>query len=291
MKVNKYTLLITTCLMLLGTTSCFQDMDQDPAFDYPPVYVPAYNPLKVYLPFDQNEKNESNYRYSMISVGEKYADGLIGKTFESSDGAYIIATPPVSLTDTIISLGSFTYSLWINSPRNENVQGILSIAKKDHSLGYVELYFENNNNGNQAYIKGYMRTVPAGGSPKDTWLDVGSVQPEGSSRVEDVWNKWTHLVFRYNGATSSFSIFRDGEAALLNRQLGGGTFGPLMFDPALCDGKIVFGAFSALAGQTTGKQDSWVINSKTFQGKYDQIRFYNKALSDSQIKALYANKE
>lgn len=291
MKLKRYILFITTCIVLSGMTSCFQDLDQDPAFDYPPEYVPEYSPLKVFLPFDNNDKNMSNYRYSMTSINENYADGYIGKTFQGSDGAYIIATPPASLTDTIINLKSFTYSFWINSPRNEAVQGILSIAKKDHSRGYLELYFENNNNGNQAYIKGFLRTLAEDGAVKETWIDVGSVQPEGSSRVENVWNKWTHLAFRYNGVTSTFSIFRDGEAVLLNRVLGGGTFGPLVFDPKFCDGKIILGAFAAVAGQSTGKQDAWVVNSKTMSGQYDQIRFYNQALSDNQIKALYTNKE
>ncbi|NDV82082.1 LamG domain-containing protein [Bacteroides sp. 51] len=291
MKLKRYILFSTVCIALMGMTSCFQDMDQDPAFDYPPEYVPEESPLKVYIPFEDKDKNMSNYRYSITTINEDYIDGHIGKAFQGSDGAYIIATPPASLTEAIVNLGSFTYSFWMNSPRNEAVQGILSIAKKDHSRGYLELYFENNNNGNQAYIKGFMRTVPKEGNPKETWIDVGSVQPEGSSRVENVWNKWTHLAFRYDGSTSTISIFRDGEAVLLNRVLGGGTFGPLAFDPAFCDGKIVFGAFAAVAGQSTGKQDAWVVNSKTMSGQYDQIRFYNQALSDNEIKALYTSKE
>lgn len=291
MKLKIFTILLTTTVLFFGMTSCFQDLEQDPSFDYPAEYIPEYNPLKVYIPFEENDKNLSNYRYSVISINESYTDGLIGKAFQGSEGAYIMAMPPSSLTDTIINLGSFTYSFWINSPRNEAVQGILSIAKKDHSRGYLELYFENNNNGNQAYIKGFMRTVPAEGNPKETWIDVGTVQPEGSSRVENVWNKWTHLAFRYDGSTSAFSIFRDGEAVLLNRILGGGSFGPLVFDPAFCDARIIFGSFAAAIGQSAGKQDAWVVNSESISGQYDQIRFYNKALSDTQIQALYTNKE
>lgn len=294
MKLKKYILNTVACTLLLaGTTACFQDLDQDPAFNYPPEYVPQYSPLKVYIPFDEEEKNLSNYRYAAIAVGGSFVDGQIGKAFQGSDGAYIIATQPESLTDSIINLHSFTYSFWINSPRNETVQGIASIAKKDQSRGYMELWFENNNNGNQAYIKGFLRTIGTDGNAKDTWIDVGGTVPEGSTRVSDVWNKWTHLAFRYDGISSTFSIFRDGEAVLLNRVLGGGTFGPLKFDnnPALCDGKIVFGSFAANAGQSTGTQDGWVKSAKTLQGQYDQIRFYNKALSDSQIQALFTNKE
>ncbi len=291
MKFNKYTVFLTALGMLIAMTSCFQDLHQDPPFDFPPEYVAEYDPLKIYLPFDEGDKNLSNYRFSITPINEAYAEGPMGQSFQGSNGAYILAMPPSSLTDTIINLNSFTYSFWINSPRNEAVQGILSIAKKDHSRGYLELYFENNNNGNQAYIKGFMRTVPAEGNPKETWIDVGSVQPEGSSRVEDVWNKWTHLAFRYNGSNSTFSIFRDGEAVLLNRVLGNGTFGPLAFDPEFCDGRVVFGAFAAVAGQSTGKQDAWVVNSETLSGQYDQIRFYNKALSDSEIQSLYTNNE
>ncbi len=282
---------ISALIVLTGTYSCYQDLNQDPEFDYPPVYIPQYSPLKVYLPFDGNDKNKSNYRFSMISVNESYVDGTIGKSFKGSDGAYLIAIPPVSLQDTIMQLGSFTYSVWINSPRNETVQGIMSIAKKDHTRGYVEVYFENNNNGNQAYVKAYLRTVPAGAAAKEAWVDVSGTTAQGSTKINDVWNKWTHLVFRYDGNTSTFSIFKDGVSALLDYKVGGGTFGKLNFDKTYCDGKIVFGTFAKIAGQSTGTQDTWITGSKTFLGLYDQVRFYNKALTNAEIQALYTNKE
>jgi hypothetical protein len=291
-RINNIFLSVLATVLLMGASSCFQDLGQDPAFDYPPKYVPAYNPLKLYLSFDENEKNVSNYRFSTVAIGGSYVSGEIGKAFQSADGDYVIATPPASLVDTIINLGSFTYAFWINAPRPDGVCGLLSIAKSDHSRGYVNLYSENFNDGNTAYLKGFLRTLPAdGGAAKETWIDVGGVVPEGTSKATNVWNKWTHLAFRYNSANSTISIFRDGEAVLLNRVLGGGTFGPLVFDPAFCNGNIVFGALSPKAGQTTGTQDAWVVNAKTIAGQFDQIRFYNKALSDAEIAALYMNRE
>ena len=276
--------------LLITVISCFQDLNQDPPFDYPPEYVPEYNPLKVYLPFDGDEKNASNYRFSMTAIGGSFIDGKTGKAFQSVDGDYVIATSPASLVDTIINLGSFTYAFWINAPRPDGVCGLLSIAKSDHSRGYVNLYSENFNDGNTAYLKGFLRTLPAdGGAAKETWIDVGSVTSEGISKVTNVWNKWTHLAFRYNAANSTISIFRDSEAVLLDRVLGGGTFGPLIFDPAFCNGSIVFGALAPKAGQTSGTQDAWVVSAKTVVGQLDQVRFYNKALSDTEIAALYTN--
>jgi hypothetical protein len=290
--MKKIHIIILFAAVALSAASCFQDLGQDPAFDYPPEYVPAYSPLKLYLPFDDNEKNVSNYRFSTLSIGGSYVNGEIGKAFQPADGDYVIATPPASLVDTIINLGSFTYAFWINAPRPDGVCGLLSIAKSDHTRGYVNFYSENFNDGNTAYLKGFLRTLPADGSAaKETWIDVGGTTPEGTSKATNVWNKWTHLAFRYNGANSTISIFRDGEAVLLNCVLGGGTFGPILCDPAFCNGNIVFGALAPKAGQTTGTQDAWVTSAKTIAGQFDQVRFYNKALSDAEITALYTSRE
>ncbi|MDR2473105.1 MAG: LamG domain-containing protein [Tannerella sp.] len=294
MKKIKTSIWFTFAVALIFPAACFQDLAQEPPFSYPPNYVPQYSPLKVYLPMDDDEKNASNYRFGMTAIGGNFVDGHIGKTFEATENDFIVAAPPASLVDSLLQLGSFTFSFWINAPRPDGVRGIMSIAKKDHTLGFVNFYFENNNNGDQAYIKGYLRSyppeTPAG---KNTWIDVGSVQPEGSSRVEGVWNRWTHLVFRYNGETSKFSIFKDGVAVLNDRLLGSvaAPFGKLAFDPTQFDGKIVFGALAPKAGQTSGTQDAWVVNAKAIEGQYDQIRFYNKALSDTEIAGLYSSRE
>jgi hypothetical protein len=269
--------------------SCFQDLDNDPPFNYPDDYIPDYNPLKVYLPLNGSEKNESNYRYKTIVNGGSFVDASGSKVFQGDEVSYVMAVPPASLTDTLMQLQSFTFSIWINLPRPDGVVWLASMPKNDHSRGYLELYFENNNNGDQAYIKGFMRSVPPGGAAKEQWIDVGSVQPEGSSRVEGVWNRWTHLAIRYDGGASQVSIFKDGEAKLLNRQLG--TFGPLYFDPAFCNGNLIIGASGCKSGQTKGTQDAWVVNAKTIEGQYKNVGFYNKALSNVEINALYISQK
>lgn len=287
MKRIMYIYLIAVITLTGGFQSCFQDMDNNPAFDYPPNYVPEYRPLKFHLPFEGNLDDVDNHYRLNIGSSENiaYVDGVKGKACQGGEKTFVTISLVGSYSDTIANLGSFTVAFWMNSEPNKSVTGLFSIARKDQAQGYIDIWLENNGGtSNQALIKGYMRNIESG-TEKTQWIDVGGTTPEGSSRIDNVFNKWTHIAFRYNGETSSFSIFKDGEPVLNNKIYTG--FGPLVFDADKV-GAIVIGAFPGQAGASTATP-SWV--GTTYLGKFDEYRFYNKAMSDEDIKSLYTNKE
>lgn len=287
MKLIKYIFPIVAIVLITGFHSCFQDMDDDPAFDYPPNYVPEYRALKFHLPFEGNLDDLDNHYRLNIGSSENitFVDGIKGKAYEGGEKRFTTVSLVGSYGDTIANLGSFTVAFWMNSDPNKSVQGLFSIACKDQAQGNIDIWLENNGGtSNQAYIKGYMRNIQSG-SEKTQWIDVGGTTPEGSSRINDVFGKWTHMAFRYNGETSAFSIFRDGEPVLYNRIFAG--YGPLVFNKEKV-GSIVIGAFPGQAGASTATP-SWV--GTTYLGKFDEYRFYNKAISDAEIKSFYTNKE
>ena len=83
---------------------------------------------------------------------------------------------------------------------------------------------------------------------------------------------WTHLVGTYNSATKYVSIYQDG--VLIDTQYRSGTRVKTSYP-------IVLGCYGA--GQCTTQ------NSGHFQGKLDEIRIYDRALSAEDITLLYSS--
>lgn len=275
--------------LLFGGQSC-QDLEQDPSFNYPAEHTPTYNPMKLHISFDDGVRDQSEYRNINRMVKGTYIDaGIQGKAYQGAEGAYIVSSLSQFCKDTIAETGSLTYSFWMNSEPNKTPIALISIADKSSDLGYFDIWLENNGGtSDQAFFKGYMRTT-SGGSIKDQWIDISGTTPEGSAKVDGVFKKWTHIVFRYDGATSAFSIFKDGEPALLNRVFNG--FGSLAFDKTKLGG-ITLGAFSTQSGESSValSSDSWQKNGN-YLGQFDECRFYNSALTDAEIKNLFTEKK
>lgn len=285
LKKNIYMPFIAAAMLFVGQ-SC-QDLDDDPAFNYPEEHVPTENPMKLHISFDDGVRDQSEYRnINSMKLGKYIDEGIQGKAYQAAEGGYIISSLSQFSRDLVAETGSLTYSFWMNSEPNKNGMCLISIASKDQAQGNFDIWLENNGGtSDQAFFKGHMRTT-YGGTAKNQWVDVGGTVPEGSARVNGVFGKWTHIVFRYDGTTSAFSIFKDGEPALLNRVFA--NFGPLSFDKKTLGG-ITLGAFAGQSGESS-KVDSWQ-KVGTYLGQFDECRLYTEALSDAEIKKLFTEKK
>lgn len=267
---------------------CFQSMDDNPAFDYPEPYVPEARELKFHLPFEGTLNDvDDNYRPIVTLIGdEEYGDGIKGKAFQGAESRCMKVDMIALPESEFINLGSFTAAFWMKSGPNVGNTSLFTIANRVWSQGNVDIWLENFNGvKGQARFKGYMRNYSETDGERTTWIDVPGQTPEGSTLIDDVFDKWTHIAFRYNGETSEFSIFKDGEPALLNRSLG--DFGPLKFNKETVT-SVVLGGFGFQA-EASDVSLSWA--GTTYQGKFDEYRFYTAPLSDAQIKELYSKKE
>jgi hypothetical protein len=119
---------------------------------------------------------------------------------------------------------------------------------------------------------------------QDNWVEF-----RGVNRLPNVLNgNWHHLAFVYDQTTSKVTAYVDGAAVnytgtgnvLLK---GGNPLGPLKFANI---NNFVLGGWNkhAAAG---GAQDAWI---HSYSGSMDQFRLYGKALSASEILALYNSK-
>lgn len=282
MKINRYIFTIGASLTLMfGLQSCFQDLDQDPSFNYPEQPAPpAYNALKVFLPFDENTNDQSVYEESTKATNITLAEGIQGKAYQGASNGYLLITSrgagypgDINPMDSIANLGSFTLSYWMNAEKVDGATGIFSISNTKSFWGNLDIFLEGNGSDTEAFFKIYMQNATTG---TDTWV---------TRKVENVFKKWSHLVFQYNGETSIFSIYLDGEKIFEENK---NNFGPLKFKDV---GSIVLGTlqFQTVPSLTSGAEaQDW---AKSYVGKLDQVRFYNKVLSQSEITQLFSDKQ
>lgn len=170
-------------------------------------------------------------------------------------------------------------------------------------------------------------TVPTGGSPqfvfslpsKDYWHQsalfllvdhdgAGSTQDSAATSfvLQDNWfvahdkeklpghllnGQWHHLAITYDETTSKITYYVDGSKvtnvsdASSTWLTNGNPHGAVSFQNTY---NFVLGGWNKHAGLGNGAPtDAWI---QSWQGGLDQFRLYNKALSESEIQALYNSK-
>lgn len=126
---------------------------------------------------------------------------------------------------------------------------------------------------------------------KDKWVEF-----RDGNRLPNVLNgNWHHLVFTYDETTSKVTAYVDGVAVPFtgSGNIVGGPGSPLgkanFWNSARdnINGFIIGGwnkHVSGLPDAFKGKQDSWI---HSYSGAMDQFRLYGKALTASEVTALY----
>jgi hypothetical protein len=260
--------------------SCFQDLDQDPPFNYPEQPAPPeYNPLKLFLPFEGDTKDASDYKNYFLTtpVGNiTFPDGISGKSYKGGDGMYVLGDPAnslgtIMLADTLRKFKGITVAFWMNLPSavKAGAQNIFSIPHKTKGWGNLDIFTD----GDGAKVKIHFFNKRTG-TLKDGWVDYPNT---------GVVDRWAHYVIRYDGATSICNIFIDGEIKVTATIAD---FGDLEFETPT---SYILGNWGQNATPALSPAlGSWAVS---FKGQLDQFRLYNTALTDSQAKELFTNKK
>jgi hypothetical protein len=104
-----------------------------------------------------------------------------------------------------------------------------------------------------------------------------TTQTDFVPNVQD--NNWHHIAFVYDATTSNMTLYVDGVANSL--VLRWGQHGSLLTDPTQIQELD-------LGGNANIGNEGWGQN---WDGGLDQFRFYGKALSASDIQALFNSKQ
>lgn len=257
--------------------------------DYPKDHdvIPA-TALRFYTPFDSNsvEAKQINIRFADSISGYPsffpdksigYTTGIRGTALKLSPGNTI---KYVNANDFAKS-SSFTVAFWIKAPGvpHPNAQFVMSLVDKDywHNSGLFML-IDHDGAGSTADSAAVSFVV------KDNWYVF-----HNKDRIPKILNQqWHHLAFAYDQTTSKLTTYVDGVAltGLSNDATSlPGMTGPLNLTAASVS-NLVLGGWNKHAG-ISGPTDSWI---ESFPGLLDQFRLYNKALSASEVLALFNSK-
>lgn len=230
------------------------------------------NGLIAYYPFNSNTNDESGNGLHLTNHGAT----LVENRSEESNKAYLfdgtssfMIIPPILKGD---SLREFTISLWVKLSQSSGKVALSFRVKKEikcsssmsvtnEASGVTTLlkmpFYVTSSNCDAALIKG---EVPVSGS---SWYHVALVQTYVHNNSHNYY-QYDHYVNNKQFANSGTI---DGE--LLN---------PVSFG----NGGIIGG---------NNNSGDYNFNFDLFKGVIDDIRIYDRALSESEIKELYELKE
>ena len=259
--------------------------------------------LIAYWPFDGNA-NETKGGMTPTVVGNiTYTSGVRGQSYQGTAGAYATYTPSAAFA----SLQSYSVSVWYKLPASD--PSYSSTTGQDTlTQGMFFLYGTDDwliNNDIEPFHGDSVR-IHAG------FKDFAS--PAYQAFVPETFDtmaigKWVHFVVTYNGGTSTYTSYQDGVPTGANTAFSPAppvpspnTPYPGAYNtpnPLFTDGSMATPLGNI--GWTTHTPSQVVVGSwpdglfgqsaavSTFRGQLDELRVYNKALTQAEVVGLYLN--
>ncbi|MFI5130412.1 MAG: LamG domain-containing protein [Chitinophagales bacterium] len=272
---NKIHLWLLSVALILLAGSC-QKMERPLLGDFPAdndPHFPLYpgGPLKFYAAFDgagtdklMNAVDSVRANFPsdnpLVSVA-----GISGKAIQGN-GTNAVKYP--NANDFNLST-SITISMWVNNAVNPNTELYFSLVSKDYWHESAAFLLVEHATPVKCQLKVAIQ---------DHWVEY-----------IDNFNKplfdgnWHHLAFTYDETNSLLKVYFDGVEVPTPGTSGNLGLGKLNLKSAT---NLVVAGWNKQAG-ISGPTDAWISG---FTGKMDQFRLYGKALTASEVMALYNSK-
>lgn len=264
----------------MSFTSCKSTSEPDPYAGKTNPSTIAASSLVAYFPLESATgaiEIGTGVTYSKISGAGSFVTGRRGNAYKGSNTAGYMEFN-VAATNVFKSLSEYTYSAWIKTPApTGGAASAFNVNGGDANMGNLNLVIESQSNADSLALKPYLRNSTSVWQGQDMW----------TFKKTNLTDKWIHVVNSYNKTTSKMSLYVNG--ALINSGIkyadGVPVSGPQPLLGALTFvdmTKFYVGAWAKLATGTA--TDSWMVY---YPGMIDEIRFYNRALTDAEVKSLY----
>lgn len=209
MRNFKYILLAASLLFILP--SCFQDLGQNPPFDYPEEPEgPSIGEdgLLFYMSFDGDYKDAISDAEATKVGNPVFAAGKIGQAYAGATNGYLT----FRLSNIPVELGSdLTIGFWYKVNNNPNKAGIISIGPVTE--GAADNLQNNRTSGVRIFREeaGSMQRFKAnvGNGTADGWLDGGA-----NADIDPATADWLYFTLTITEGKALFYI--DGEQVASN---------------------------------------------------------------------------
>lgn len=279
-KINLFSGIAVGALFLgMSFTSC-KTTEPDPyAGKTDPSTIAAAN-LVAYFPFESETTSISKGDGITFSKKGGIGSFVVGRRGNAYQGSTSQAFLEYNLatTNALKNLTEYSYAAWIKTPApTGGAASAFNMNGGDANMGNFNFIIESQSNADSLALKPYLRNSTTVWQGQDLW----TFNKANSS------DKWIHVVSTYNKTTSTMSLYVNG--LLVNSSIkyadgvqADGTQ-PLLGALTFVDmTKFYIGAWAKLATGTA--TDSWMVY---YPGMIDELRIYNKALTDTEVKALY----
>ena len=284
--------------MLVGSlivTSCKDDETTDPnAGKIDPSTIATAN-LTYYWDFENSPVDQIASK-GTATGSITYPTGRRGLGFQGAADSYI--SWDVALTDKIATLNGYSIAVWIKAPKVDGPPMIFQITGNQF-LGSLAFFQENagDNLSDSLALKSFFTKASAldkDGNPG--WVGHDWYK----HKTEFVADFWFHVVTNYDPATSKSKIYVNGNYLLtttgawsdeVRYQGDPGAIGNPNGQPLLgnLDLDLLTSGNKGIIGSWANKRfgtatDDWM---KDYLGMIDELRVYDKALTDAEVAALY----
>ncbi len=216
--------------------------------------------LVAYWGFD-GSNNEIKSNTAPIKVNNaSFTTGIKGQALQLNSG--FLLYPTIAALSSANALSSCTVSMWVNFSNNGSQASEFFALAKDTSkqndwLGILNIAAETGHSASDQNIAFH------------SWIGT---YPSGTRQY----------MMRYDASSENLDLYVNNTRVSNNNFRHRGGFGPIVMPTPT---QVLIGAFpTAITGFSLSGNQSW---QALLTGSIDEIRVFNKALSDLEISALY----
>jgi len=293
MKKNFLFIALSVLFVGLAFSSCKKDDSGNNVTDNgktDPSTIATAN-LIAYFPFESATNSIDATVSKGITLGQvggaaSFATGRRGNAYQGNiNGAYLTYNLSSS-NNPLLNLKAFTIAAWIKTPPailpSDGSNGAAIICQLDGgdvtTMGNLDFMIQSNSTVDSLNVYGYLFKATA------TWQG----QSLGNQNPAFLSDKWVHVVYSYDNTTSTMALYASGLPVFTSIRYADDVqpdgsqplLGDLSFGQDMS--KLYIGAWFQLV--TNNAVQDWM---HYYPGMIDELRIYNRALTDTEVKALY----
>jgi hypothetical protein len=292
MKKNKYIFLLSFVLATPFFVSCEDSIDKvnspipyESIGGYENSDDVAASHLVSKFSFDGSIVDSKNGITDGVGTNVTYEAGVKGQAYKGSSSSFIAYN---TVANSVINLKSISVSMWIKTdPHTGGAQSLFMLPKKTDFWGNIFTLIEGTGPATTMLMKNHIQKDV---TPSIPWSGQ-FIEHSGTNVLNNMFGSWKHLVWTYNGTSSTYSLYVDGlkldlPASISKRYAsdpltGGAPYGELANSEV---SKFIIGGYQQHLGAPWGAADGWMLH---YTGLMDEFRIYDSALEDNEVSALY----
>lgn len=234
--------------------------------------------LVLHLGFEPGEKLPTGVTFTESKGSATLdAEGYIGKGWKNTSGdnmTQAYTKYALAAQNPFKGLKDMTFTAWVKLSDTCPKGAILSVNGSGIDWPAFIAYFDNTRETEgvkEQQVNGRVVLHDATGAEQNIWLDT-------YAKEFATYNKWFQFAFTYEAATGAWALYVDGVKVK-----------DAAFDPKLDIGGFLTGNSNAMY---VGGWATFIEGASTqdwqsyFAGSIDEIRVYNKALTEQELSAL-----